>query len=202
MISAIRGKLVKRLDDKIVVDTGGIWYEIYTSKLMSLKLDKDINKDISVIIYQYLQMDQNKAIPIMIGFSDELEKDFFEVFISVSGIGPKAALRAFDKPVTLIARAVEKGDLNFLKSLAGIGKQKAKRIIAHLQGKVGRFALIKEEQVSHPSKAGEIVEEARKILKRLQYNSKETEEMIKKALQRSEERRVGKECRSRWSPYH
>lgn len=185
MISAIRGKLVKRLDDKIVVDTGGIWYEIYTSKLMSLKLDKDINKDISVIIYQYLQMDQNKAIPIMIGFSDELEKDFFEVFISVSGIGPKAALRAFDKPVTLIARAVEKGDLNFLKSLAGIGKQKAKRIIAHLQGKVGRFALIKEEQVSHPSKAGEIVEEARKILKRLQYNSKETEEMIKKALQSS-----------------
>ena len=28
------------------------------------------------------------------------------------------------------------------------------------------------------------------------------QDLTKKAEERSEERRVGKECRSRWSPYH
>jgi len=185
MIGRIKGKLVKKSADKIFVDTAGIWYEIYVSKSTSLKLDNDINKDITVIIYHYLQIDQNRAIPVMIGFGDELEKDFFEVFISVSGIGPKAALRAFDKPVPLIAKAIEEADLTFLIGLAGIGKQKAKQIIAHLQGKVGRFVLIKEGQISSFPKDQEVIDEARKILRRLQYSAKETEEMINKALQAS-----------------
>ena len=121
----------------------------------------------------------------MIGFMDELERDFFTTFISVSGIGPKAALRAFDKPVPSIARAIEEADTGFLMGLAGIGKQKARQIIAHLQGKVGRFALIKEEAASKPKQDKEIVEEARKILKRLQYSAKEIDSMIKKVLDTS-----------------
>ena len=185
MIGRINGKLVRKSADKIFVDTAGIWYEIYVSKSTSLKLDNDINKDIAVVVYHYLQMDQNRAIPVMIGFGDELEKDFFEVFISVSGIGPKAALRAFDKPVPLIAKAIEEADMTFLVGLAGIGKQKAKQIVAHLQGKVGRFVLIKEDQISSFPKDREIIDEARKILKRLQYSAKETEEMIKKASRAS-----------------
>ena len=39
-------------------------------------------------------------------------------------------------------------------------------------------------------------------LKTSPYQFAETEEDFKQAVSRSEERRVGKECRSRWSPYH
>ena len=118
----------------------------------------------------------------MIGFIEELERDFFEKFISVSGVGPKAALRAFDKPISRIAQAIEEGDSVFLQGLAGIGKQRAKQIIAHLQGKVGRFALIKESQPTAKFQDKEIVAEAKEILKRLQYKSGEADSMIKKAL--------------------
>ncbi|MDD5194922.1 MAG: helix-hairpin-helix domain-containing protein, partial [Candidatus Omnitrophica bacterium] len=140
------------------------------------------NGEVELIIYHYLNIDGNRGIPVLIGFSDELERDFFEKFISVSGVGPKGALRAFDKPISRIARAIEEGDLEYLTSLVGIGKQKAKQIVACLQGKVGRFALMKEEDEAPAPIKKEIVEEARKILRRLQYGTKEMEDMIKKAL--------------------
>ncbi|MCP4653196.1 MAG: hypothetical protein GY858_07425, partial [Candidatus Omnitrophica bacterium] len=142
----------------------------------------NIDDCVELITYHYLSLDKSRAIPVMIGFCDELERDFFEKFISVSGIGPKAALRAFDKPIPLIAKAIESGDLTFLKTLAGIGAQKAKQIVAHLQGKVGRFALIKDEPAITPQR-NEIVEEAKQVLKRLQYNPKEAEDMVKRAYE-------------------
>jgi len=185
MIGRIRGILTKRLDDKVFIDLGGIWYEIYVPKTVSAKLNDDLGKEIMLVVYDYLHIDKSRALPVMIGFTDELEKDFFTTFISVSGIGPKAALRAFDRPVPSIARAIEEGDAGFLMGLTGIGKQKARQIIAQLQGKVGRFALIKEEEVLEPKRDNEIIEEARKILKRLQYSAKETDSMIKKVIDTS-----------------
>ncbi|OPX28743.1 MAG: hypothetical protein B1H08_05345 [Candidatus Omnitrophica bacterium 4484_171] len=185
MIGRIRGILVRKLDDRVFIDVGGIWYEIYVPSTVSTKLNDSLEKEIVLVVYDYLHIDKSRALPVMIGFTDELERDFFTTFISVSGIGPKAALRAFDKPVPSIARAIEEADTGFLMGLAGIGKQKARQIIAHLQGKVGRFALIKEEAASKPKQDKEIVEEARKILKRLQYSAKEIDSMIKKVLDTS-----------------
>lgn len=182
MIGKIKGRLVQRLDDKIFIEVGGVYYEVCVPKTVSLKLADELGKNVTLVIYHYLQIDKNRALPILIGFEEELERDFFISFISVSGIGPKAALRAFDKPIPLIAKAIEEADTGFLMGLAGIGKQKAKQIIAHLQGKVGRFALIKEEPLEEKVEQREIIDEAKKILKRLQYSSKEIETMIKKAL--------------------
>ena len=182
MIYKIKGKLAKKEESKVIVDVGGLFYEINVSKTVVRSLASSDQNVIELITYHYLNIDKNKAVPVLVGFIDELEKDFFEQFISVSGVGPKAALRAFDKPVSAIARAIEEGDLDFLISLAGIGKQRARQIIAHLQGKVGRFVLIKADEGQQAPLKKEVVEEARKILKRLQYNAKEIDLMIKKAL--------------------
>ncbi len=185
MIGRIRGKLTRILEDRIFIDVAGIWYEIYVSRTTSAKLNNDAGKEIVIVVYDYLRIDKSRAIPVAIGFMDELEKDFFTAFIGVSGIGPRAALRAFGRPVPLIARAIEEGNINFLTGLSGIGKQKAKQIVARLQGKVGRFALIKGEAVQEPAQNKEIIEEAKKILKRLQYTPKEINAMIKKVSDRS-----------------
>jgi Holliday junction DNA helicase RuvA len=183
MISRIRGKLIKKDKNQVIIDVGGISYQINIPSTVYTRLKKE-NKDgtIELVIYHYLTMEKNRGIPVLIGFIDELEREFFEEFISVSGIGPKAALKAFDKPIALIAQAIEEANIDFLKTLAGIGRQKAKQIIAHLQGKVGRFALIKEEEYKEKHIKKEIVEEAKEILKRLQYSNKEIEEMLKGVL--------------------
>ncbi|MDD4955272.1 MAG: OB-fold domain-containing protein [Candidatus Omnitrophica bacterium] len=182
MIAKIRGQLVKKEENKAVVDVGGICYEINTPSTVSNRLLKTETGIVELVIYHYFSMDQNRGIPVMIGFVDELEKEFFEKFISISGIGPKVALKAFDKPISQIAQAIEDGDLDFLRSLEGIGNQKAKQIIATLQGKVGRFALMPIDECKKTPAKKEIVEEASNILRRLQYSSKEIEEMVKKAL--------------------
>ena len=182
MIYQIKGRLAKKEENRVVVDVAGIFYEIGVPRTVSQRLGKD-SEEVELVIYHYFNLDKNRGTPVMVGFIEELERNFFEKFISVSGVGPKAALKAFDKPVARIAQAIEEGDDNFLQGLAGIGKQRAKQIIAHLQGKVGRFALIKEGQPLKEPLGKEVVAETKEILKRLQYKSSEADSMIKRALE-------------------
>ncbi len=189
MIKKIRGILAEADENKLCVDIAGIFYEVNIPKTVYHKLTGELGKEVELIIYHYSRIEKNKSIPVMIGFTEELERDFFEKFISVSGIGPRAALRALDKPVSSIAKAIEEGDVKFLNSLEGIGKQKAKQVVAYLQGKVGRFALIKTDeeifaQEPESLKDKEISEQAKQILKRLQYKAKEIDFMIKKAFEK------------------
>lgn len=182
MICRIRGNLVSKENNRLVLDTGGMFYEINIPSAVSARINQASGEVVELVIFHYLNLEKSKATPVMVGFIDELEKDFFEKFISVSGVGPKAALRAFDKPIAEIARAIEEGDTVFLTGLAGVGKQRARQIVAHLQGKVGRFALIKGSLPKEEPVQGEMVEQAKVILNRLQYGSREAEGMIKKAL--------------------
>ena len=188
MIRKIKGRLVEKKENYVCVEVGGICYQINIPKAVYNKLDKNLNEEIELVIYQYFQNEKNRFLPVLIGFTEELEREFFEKFITVSGVGPQTALKAFARPVSIIARAIEEGDVGFLNGLEGIGRQKAKQIIASLQGKVGRFALIKDkERKIEGVSMKEINEEVKKILKRLGYSSKEADLMIKKAWERNPE---------------
>lgn len=186
MIGKIKGVLTGKKDSKAFVDVSGLTYELFISKTVFNRIDERLNKEIEFIVYHYFQMDRNRGVPVMIGFLDELEKDFFEKFITVSGIGPRAALRSFDKPVSSIAQAIEEANVNFLTSLEGIGPQRAKQIVASLQGKVGRFILLREKQEGAVVfDKREVMEETKQILRRLQYSAKEIDSMVKKALEKN-----------------
>lgn len=185
MISKIKGILVKKEENKAAVEISGLVYEIHIPETVSCRITALIGEPVEFIVYHFLTIDQSRGLPVLIGFIDDLEKEFFEKFISVSGIGPKAAIKAFTKPIPAIAAAIENADEKFLRSLDGIGGQKAKQIIASLQGKVGRFALLKEKQDQNPPKQTsktELIEEVTQVLKRLGYTNKEIDEMTQKAL--------------------
>jgi len=189
MISQICGRIAKRKNSSIIVDiNGGISYEVLIPGCVMKELDRNISGDgtIKLIIYHYHQLDPARSIPVLIGFINEIEKEFFEKFITVSGIGPKAAVKALSTPITKIVRAIAQGDLDTLKSLPGIGEQRAKEIIAKLQKKVGKFGLIQELGGEPLTKAmPDFQEEAMEVLLQLQYKKSEANEMIQKALERS-----------------
>ena len=85
-----------------------------------------------------------------------------------------------------IVKAIADGDLATLKSLPGIGEQRAKEIVAKLQNKVGKFGLIQEYGIEITvEKEPDFVEEATDVLLQLQYKKHEAKEMIGKALERS-----------------
>ena len=189
MITAIKGKIAGRLEHTLVVNTGGLSYEIYVplSVLQRVAENQDSNGEIHLITYHYYQMTPSSAVPVLVGFLNELERDFFLEFIKVSGIGPRAAVKALNKSIGEIAQAIARADTAYLKTLPGIGMQRAKEIVAKLQGKMGRFTLMRDKVMDVPMAAGpgDIKVEALMILGQLQYKKAEAEAMIEKALGRN-----------------
>lgn len=188
MIAKINGKVVERGDNFLLIDIGGICYEVLLPTAVMQRLDENVGADstISLITYHYFQVEPSKSTPVLVGFLNEIEKEFFEAFITVSGIGPKAALRALNKPISLIAKAIDEGDLNFLRSLPGIGQQRAKEVVAKLQNKVGKFGLIQDTKIKDLNKeVASIFDEALAVLMQLEYKKSEAANMIRIALERS-----------------
>jgi Holliday junction DNA helicase RuvA len=186
MISRISGTIAGRKEGALLVETGGICYEVMIPLAVMKALEKESKMDgeVELVTYHYHQTEPSRSVPVLIGFQNEVEKEFFEKFISVSGVGPKAACKALAEPFSNIAGAIDSGDASFLKSLPGIGEQRARLIVAKLQGKVGKYGLIQDEFVSKVKEHEDIKSEALDILLQLQYKKNEAEEMIRKALER------------------
>lgn len=185
MISRISGKIKKKEDAGILLDVNGICYEILIPPAVMKTLDKYILSDgcIELVTYHYHQVDPSRSIPMLIGFLNEIEREFFEQFITVSGVGPKAACKALTLPFSVIADAIDKGDISLLKTLPGIGEQRAREIIAKLQHRVGKFGLIQDKFIKElPQEKSDIKSEAIEVLLQLQYKKKEAESMVNNAL--------------------
>jgi holliday junction DNA helicase RuvA len=189
MLTAIKGKISHQSELSLTLETNGLSYEILTpiSVLQRIKENQDSDGNIRLITYHYYQMTPSSGVPVLVGFLNEVERDFFLEFIKVSGIGPRAAVKALNKAIGEIAQAIDRGDTKYLKTLPGIGEQKAKEIVAKLQGKMGKFTLMRDRVavVSSSPQLRDIEEEALHILLQLQYKKTEAEEMIKKAFERS-----------------
>lgn len=148
MIASLRGKLRKKLEDRVVVESGGVGYEVFLPPVAyraisdAVASEKDDASDLSLVIYYHATRDQPR--PILIGFTSELDKEFFEKLITVKDIGPLVAARALTCAVPDLAAAIARQDEKFLRTLPGIGPQKARNIVAQLQAKVAKFALLKE----------------------------------------------------------
>ncbi|MDD5165980.1 MAG: OB-fold domain-containing protein [Candidatus Omnitrophica bacterium] len=188
MIARISGKVIEKGLNYLIIDVGGVCYEVFIPQTVMQRIDENMTDGnmINLITYHYFQIEPSKGTPVLVGFLNEIEKEFFGIFITVSGIGPRAALKALNQPISLIARAIDEGDINFLKSLPGIGQQRAREVIAKLQNKVGKFGLIqdgkgKEQRI----KTTDIEEEALAVLVQLEYKKSEALSMLKKALERS-----------------
>ena len=183
MISRIRGILKVIKDNSILLEVeGGITYEILipTAIMDSLDLSLDSKEPLELVTYYYHQVEPSRSIPILIGFSNEIEREFFIQFISVSGIGPKAAVRALSQPISIIADAIDSDNETVLKSLPGIGGRRAREVIAKLQGRVGKFGLIKDAGKKIPEKEidSDVQRDALQVLMKLQYKKQEAEKML------------------------
>jgi len=142
MIARIEGKLVKLDTDSALVRVGAFGYEILLPGYCVNALSGKIGSDIVLCTMEYYEGTPGGGsfTPRMVGFLSDSERDFFNRFVSVKGIGIKKALRSLSVPIATIAAAIEDGDDKLLKSLPGVGKRMAQQIIAELKGKLEAFA--------------------------------------------------------------
>jgi Holliday junction DNA helicase RuvA len=193
MIATLRGQLRRKLDDRAVIDCGGIGYEVYLPPIAMRSIEGldagEKGTELELVIYYHATRDQPR--PVLIGFTSDLDKEFFEKLITVKDIGPMAAARCLAAPVAELAAAIARQDERYLRALPGIGPQKAKNIVAQLQNKVAKFALAREgdgEAAPPPAVAPatdalrEMVWEV--LVKQLGHRPSEASQLIADALTR------------------
>ena len=145
MIRRIHGELAGLEDETLLVRVGGLTYEVCVPPFVRERVHgRPEGSEIELSTYHYLQTDPAKSVPVLLGFETDIQRDFFELLTDVPRVGPRAALRMFSLPVATLAKAIELQDTKLLKSLPGVGAQKAKDIVATLAGKLGRFVDLAE----------------------------------------------------------
>ncbi|HEY6484868.1 MAG TPA: Holliday junction branch migration protein RuvA [Candidatus Cybelea sp.] len=184
MFARISGSLVERAGDTAIVEAAGLGYEIVLPPCIADKLPVRAGERVALEIYAVLNMDGNSGRFTYYGFTNAIEREFFEALLTVSSIGPRSAARAFSLPMSTIAAAIDRGDYVLLKKLPGIGQQKARDVVAKLQGKVTKFLLIQDAPQPEPIAIPDFADEALAVLVQLGYRRAEGEAMIRQTLER------------------
>jgi Holliday junction DNA helicase RuvA len=135
-----------------------------------------IGRHVSLPVHLQLQIEGNRMVPVMVAFGSDLERELFEDFLTVSGIGARAAVRALVRPADEIAAAIAAGNEVFLTTLPGIGKAKARQIVASLQEKMSKRFPGGVAAGATPSVSG-----ARDVLMKLGLTVQEVEDLVEKA---------------------
>ena len=185
MIGYLEGKILKKEEDRVLVLANQIGYEVLLPAIVMKSLQKkNIGEEIS--LYIFFQQTERQPKPVLIGFNLEVEKEFFQHFISVEAIGPLKAVRALNLPVREVAAAIESGEISKLTQLKGIGRRTAQKIIATLGGKMGKFALIRPDDYGEAPPVEDFSKEVLDVMiKQLGHRAADARRMIDKALKRN-----------------
>jgi len=165
-----------------------VFYEIRLPSALAdrLKDEHRLGAEIEFETIYYIEAGDRKSshYPRLVGFTNPVDREFFSLYIQVSGMGVRKALKSLIMPVSEIAAAIEMKDSDRLKRLPGVGTRLADKIVAELVGKCARFALAKDSEplAAKTTKPQPFVDEAMDILAQLQYSRTEAKEMINAAI--------------------
>jgi holliday junction DNA helicase RuvA len=188
VFSRLSGTVLERTGELVRVDANGLTYDVVLPPSVAEKVSNVQGTPVTLEIFAQLAIEGNSGRFTFFGFTNGIEREFFEALLSVASIGPKSASRAFSAPMARIARAIDESDHVFLRTLPGIGQQKARDIVAKLQGKVARFLLIQDAPARPAPEAPPMPEfagEALAVLLQLAYKRPEAETMIANTLERA-----------------
>jgi Holliday junction DNA helicase RuvA len=147
MISHLRGRLLEKQPNRVIVDVNGVGYDVHVP-LSTFYEMAEPGEEIALRIHTHVRED---AL-LLYGFATVLELRIFERLISVSGIGPKLALAVLSglEPNELLS-AIRTANVARLTGIPGIGKKTAERIGLELKDKM---AAIVPAETAAPASVG------------------------------------------------
>lgn len=185
MITKITGQLVALADDELTLKVGAFEYEVLIPEYTRRQLQPLMQQEITLHTIEYLEGNpmQGRMTPRMIGFLTEVEREFFEMFCSVDGVGVRKALRAMVRPVKEVAMAIEEQDTKILGSLPGVGPATAERIVAKLRRKMAKFALMVTRETPREAEVeSDVILQTFEALRTLGHSDSDARRLIDAAL--------------------
>ena len=142
MIYSLKGIVQQLHPTSVVIDVQGVGYLVGVSLQTSEQLV--LGKETFLNIQQILREDAN----LLFGFNTILEKEMFNLLISVNGVGPVSAIIMLSSlSLNEISAGILSNNSAMLQKVKGIGTKTAERIIIDLRDKVQRFN-VSEENIS------------------------------------------------------
>ena len=185
MIGYLEGKLLKIEEDRVLLLANQVGYEVLLPGVVMDSI-KDRATGDDMAFYIYYQQTERQPKPVLIGFTKEEDKEFFQYFISVEDIGPLKAVKALNVPIAEIAGAIEAKDIAKLKLLKGIGTRTANKIVATLQGKMDKFVWAGALETAESPPSEDLVEPVLEVLtSQLGYKNSEAKQLIVDAINRN-----------------
>jgi Holliday junction DNA helicase RuvA len=171
MIAAVRGEVMVRRPDHVVIEAGGVGYRL-TVSAETLKAVPATGRE----AFLHSELVAREDSLSLYGFASEEERELFGNLVSVSGVGPKVAIAVLSGgPARELLRAIAAGDAKRFQAAPGIGKRTAERIIVELREKVAGAL---EEEVATAAEGGDARSLARDGLVNLGYAPLEAEQLL------------------------
>jgi len=131
MIATLHGKVIHKEKESLIVEIGGVGLNVH----VPVQLREETARGDSISLHTYLVVRETELT--LYGFETREEKEFFELLLGVSGVGPKIALSALStlNPDS-IRRAVFHEQPEVFSRVPGMGKRTAQKVLLHLQDRI------------------------------------------------------------------
>ena len=131
MIANLRGTIIEKGSDHITIEVGGVGLQVYVPDPF---LDSLVTGD-RIFLQICLVVRENSLT--LFGFETREEREFYELLLGVSGIGPRLALSALSTlNPEAIRRAVFHEQPEVFSRVPGVGRKTAQKMMLHLQGRI------------------------------------------------------------------
>jgi Holliday junction DNA helicase RuvA len=188
MIGRLNGRLIEKNPTDLLIECGGVGYEVK----ISLNTFSQLGSDEAVQVFTKLIVREDAHI--LYGFANKEEREMFNHLVSVSGIGPNTAMIMLSSLVPdEIAQAILTEDVPTIQKIKGIGTKTAQRVIIDLKSKVSKMELSSENIFTSNNRnrfdalnalvsLGFDKKSAEKVLDKIDTGIQIVEELIKDAL--------------------
>ena len=205
MFYYIKGKLAHLDPTYAVVDAGGVGYKLTISASTHSQMPphRSVSEAPEVTLYSYMAVREDGIE--LFGFATEEELDSFKMLITVSGVGPKAAISILSllSPQKL-ALAICTDDKKTISKANGIGPKTAARIVLELKDKLKKVTVLdgddvvladdldmmsgnadkRSDAISALTVLGYTRSEAESVIRKIDISSLEVDDIIKEALKK------------------
>ena len=193
MIGFLSGKILEKDANTVIVDVGGVGYEV-TIPLSTFYELGEIGSDVSLRIFTHVREDALQ----LFGFKTARERDLYLKLISVQGIGAKSGITMLSgMSADEIVAAIRTNNIARLTSIPGVGRKTAERLVVELRDKIAELSVGAAAGSSAPAASTDAVfDDALSALVNLGYQRNAAEKALQESAKDGTELTVQKLLRS------